>query len=216
MQEAVGNLLANVERFLRWVYPGLLLLALMHLGRKTSLPEWEALRHQAVAVQVFALLAAAIVASILVYAAQRYFLHEMVVQYLLFLRGKGDAFNYATQNGEPDTLRWPQDFWHWSSRLNVESRTLGRDYNDLRDYAWAVTHALGVTWWLILLGRLLAAPESVIGRLPGWALGLIVGGLFVVWLWQELRNVLSPLWANIGELKRLLRSDNVLPPGASR
>lgn len=215
MQDVFGNLLAKVERFLRWIYPGLLLLALLHLGRTTSLLEWDALSQQAVAVQVFALVAAAIVASILIYAAQRYFLHEVVVQYLLFLCGKGDAFNYAKHNCESPPLRrrcCPTAFWEWSSRLNVESYSLGEGYSNLRDYAWGVTHALGLSSWVIWIGWALKDDGSTLDRAFWWLLALSIS-FFALWLWQELRNVLPPLWGNIGELKRLLRSDSVLPPG---
>jgi len=215
MQEAVTGFLSNVERFLRWIYPGLLVLGLLYLGRTDGPMVFLHLKNGSDAIQIFGLLVGVIVASILIYAAQRYLVHEMVIQYLLFLCGKGDAFNYAKHKGKPPPLRRrcdPTPFWCWSSRLNVESRTLGRDYNELRDYAWGVTHALGLTWWLILLGGLRAAPESQLGKLPDWVLGVVVAGMFVVWLWQELRNVWPPLWGNIEELKRLLRSDSVLPP----
>jgi len=216
MQEAVTGFLTNVERFLRWVYPGLLLLALLHLGRKTSLPEWQALRQQEVAVQVFALVAVTIVASILIYAGQRYFVHEIFIQYLLFLSGNGDAFNYAKQKGKPPPLRrrWcPTVFWEWSSRLNLESRSLPGGYSDLRDYSWGVTHALGLSAWLILLTSRYGEENSIVDKFEVWA--LVLGAVLALsWIWQEFRNVLPPLWGNIRELKRLLRSDNVLPPGS--
>ncbi len=199
MQDAVQSLLSNVERFLRWVYPGLLFLALLHLGSKDGVIETSGLDVRSPSLQIFGLTTWAIVAGFVIYSLQRYVVHEMFVQYLVFWVAirKGDAYSYALKKKCVDTpiRRFPSHFWQWSACLQWDSLQAMQGYSGWRDYSWAVTHALGLSSWLILLGRLLAQEGSTLSKANWWVVGIgvILAGM---WLWQELRNILPPIWAD--------------------
>ena len=83
----VGNLVSDVERFARWVYPGLLLIVLLHLGRDGGLIKSLNLDGQAGVVVVFALTVGAIVSSNIIYSLYRYGFHP-ILQRAFFIFGK--------------------------------------------------------------------------------------------------------------------------------
>ena len=99
------------------------------------------------------------------------------------------------------------DFWRWSSELQVVSlgiREGNGNYSTYRDYAWGVTHALGITWWLILVGRCFAEDDTIFEKWPWWGVGTFSGLLFLVWLWQQLRNTVPRFWGQPNAIMRLL------------
>ena len=214
MQNAVQDFLINVERSFRWVYPGLLLLVLLHLGNAGALVGWNVVSDQKVAIQLFVLAAATVVMSFILYTVQRYLIHEVLVQYFMFVAGFGEAFNYARnrRGGLPKGIRRrPWDFWEWATKLNLASRSIGNGFSEARDYAWGVTHALGVTSWLVWVGYLLSTTGSTL-RQDGAVIGIIVASLLflVLWLWQECRNVVPSVWADIDMITTLVTPPN--PP----
>lgn len=216
MGDPFGVLLNNVERFLRWVYPGLLVLGLLQLGTTDGVAAVLKLKNESDAVQIFGLVVATIVVGFIVYAMQSYLLNEGLVRFLLFfcLFPLGDAYNYAkSRNAAVKDTRWwqlwrrhPAVFWHWSIKLNLESQELwGGRYRQGRAYDWGVTHALGLTSWLILLAAVFAQKRSTLDDLNTGV--IVVGALLgLAWLWQELKNVLPGIWGQTTHLEELRRS----------
>ena len=99
----VGTLVSNVERFVRWVYPGLLLPALLQLSRKDSVIDLIRLPEKSGdGVQVFALTTGVIVSSFVIYMLYRYLFHEPM-QYVLFLSGWSDVAVYVEK--KPDVKK---------------------------------------------------------------------------------------------------------------
>ena len=99
MQDALGSVFSNLERFLRWVYPGVLVLGLLHLGtRKGALVFLHLDQNISGSLQIFGLVAAVVVSGLVVYSLQRYLVHEVIIQYTLFFFRLGDAFNYALRH----------------------------------------------------------------------------------------------------------------------
>jgi hypothetical protein len=233
MQDAVSGVLGNLERVLRWVYPGILFMALWYLGRCSTIESSLAMGCTAYHISNLGLAAAIAVSSPVIYMLQRYVLHEMFVQYGLFLLRRGDAFNYArsspgrgiaTVGFRPGVCGWwlrlrscfarrcprygiglsPCAFWEWSSQLQVASLNLMEGrYNDYRSYTWAVTHFMGMLCWLLPLGRRLALENSFLESFSWRCIWVTVAVLSIVWLWQELRNVAPPIWARPQEIRRL-------------
>ena len=208
MQDSLRSFLDNIERFLRWLYPGVLLLVLLHMARSNddgpqSVMVTLRLSEEPTAVVLGGLLGAAIVGSVVLYSLQRYLISEIVVQYLIFwwITGAGDAFQYARVRSQTPN-RWnPIHFWGWSNTLRRDTLDSGGATQAWQDYTWAVAHAIGVSAWTIGLvffffteqGSLLDSIED------GWV-WLAVSVLGLAWVWQELRSVLAPRLTGRGEL----------------
>lgn len=214
MQSTLGDILGeNFERFLRWVYPGVLALSLLHLGRVQetgpdrtapgNLVQTLGLSGQGDAVQLLGIGMAIIFLSFLLYFLQRYVVHEMIVHYLLFVFGKGDAYGYGNahakvkdRDDKSNLHRSPKQFWHWNTMLQLDyGSVLGGRYSANRDYGWSVTHAIGLSSWTILLAGFLHRDGSTLDNLS--VVSFTVGSVFAcAWIWQELKNILPEVWSN--------------------
>ena len=75
----LAGVTSNVEGFARWVYPGLLVLGLLHMGRVDSITQTLMLDGLKEAVQVSGLIAATIIISQVIYHLHRYLLHEWLI-----------------------------------------------------------------------------------------------------------------------------------------
>ena len=200
----ITNVTSNVEGFVRWVYPGLLLLGLLHMGRVASITETLRLDGLKEAVQVSGLIAVAILTSQVIYHLHRYLLHEWIIQYVLFfLWGHGDIVEFAKgydwkrnkprskSEGKTPRERNPLAFWYWSNKFEAESRQREhRAYMGYRDYSWGITHALGITSWMLLIATFCREPNSLLSGKTGvlWTIIII---LALLWVLRVGRNIVE-------------------------
>jgi len=196
----IGSLVLDVERFVRWVYPGLLLLAFLQFGREDGLIKMlDLLDEKSGTVRVFVLGLVAIVFSFGAYTVYRYIFHQLV-QWLFFLSGFSDVLEFARgrgvgRNWEASGFRkrGVRAFSRWSNAFELVSRSGSkyRGYMGFNDYVWGLSHAIGVTWLMLIALAFCVESSSRIGRVENWKVwwvGLIVI-LVVAWVWVVLRNV---------------------------
>jgi len=196
MQDVVERLLSNIERFMRWVYPGLLLLVLLHFGGRVELETILGVERQSAAVQIFALAVIAFVSSFIIYSLHRYVVQEFI-EYVMFWFKRGPVAAGACKRGQlPPTWRriiviW--DFWLWNSQFQrrkfgiLRVNEVERKFTDFLMYNWALTHAMGVTAWMIPLVYCRSSPGSDLSKWGGEVLALTI--LFALaWVWQVGNN----------------------------
>ena len=200
MRDVIDSLLSNVERFLRWVYPGFLLLVLLHFGRTISLVETLGLDQQSGPVQILGLSIAIVVSSAIIYILHRYVIQEMIFEYGIFylLCGWGPVAEQARlqELGRRQVASWTNrllwwHFWRWNVDFQRSkfgyTRTSDTHIWNFITYNWAVTHAIGISWWMLLITNLFAEPWSEIRGLRTWIWPL-TGLLLFAWLWQVGNN----------------------------
>ena len=76
----IASITSNVEGFVRWVYPGLLLLVLLQLGRENGVAQLLNLGEVKDALQIFWLVTVGIVSSQVLYTFHRYIIHEWLLE----------------------------------------------------------------------------------------------------------------------------------------
>ena len=183
--DAIGR---NFERLLRWFYPGLLLLVLLQIGRPKLLydrilPDED---------PVLALVAITLVGSFLLYAIQRYVIHE-VIYYCLY-----NWFNPPRRCSDtaeitfPGPKRYGRAPWrYWDANADFAkvrfSSSSGDGFSGWLMYQFAMAHALGITGWLLAAMSLLSEDDSVLRDLSPWPLALAPLILFA-WGWQLAHN----------------------------
>jgi len=155
MREIIEAFGRYFERFVRWVYPGMLFLLLLHLGRPDLLGQFRIGEKG-----ILGIIILIVVFSFIIYSLHRYVLHEI---YLLFayLIGYSAPGRIARKRKNLPECRKFQIFEDQKSFLikrfceNQEKReTSGKQTIDgFSDYLfnrWAVTHAMGLTGWVLI------------------------------------------------------------------
>lgn len=187
---------ASFERFLRWIYPGLLFWLTLPLALRPA-GEYALFFHNTPwEVQA----ALAVVSGFLIYMVERYLIHEALLLHAMFYCGTGAAVNfrddqhkcYPAANGRLMWIRFgarPSD----STRLGEhgEEGFGERAENRFDNYMasrMASVHALSCTW---IVGGvvLLIGQTSKCSALNGWEWWhyVYVAGLlfvFLAWVWQ--------------------------------
>ena len=188
----VENLLNNAERFFRWVYPGFLLLTLVHFGQTNSV-DLLRLSSMSDAVTIFALLVGAIVSSFIIYTIYRYLIYEVVIRYcILYLlwKTKSSELVYAKKLGRKEVRNSPWGFGLLADELSqVAAEKLSHAQREQEFHAWGFTHATGMSFWLVLLGVIYADPGSTLNELGFTRQAVVVVMLGVAWLWQLIRHL---------------------------
>lgn len=190
----ISNVTTNVERFVRWVYPGLLLMALIHFTNpKGALGALHLAGETSAALRGFALTAAVIIASFIIYTVYRYFFHQIVL-YVFFVIGFSDLRVFANNAGLKGS-RGPCRFIRSNDQFDlvVRSDTRFERYIGFSDYVYSLSHGLGMTWLMLFLWFWIVPSSriedkinaSLIAPVNAW---WIVGLLFVTWLLINIRN----------------------------
>ena len=185
MPDLIGSLTREFERLVRWVYPGLLMLGLLHLGRPNL---FDALVVEEE--RLFSFMVIILVASFIVYGLHRYVLHLVIIELLWWWRWHpGSWIADGEQQVEP---RWPLRFISPFFDKRVEWIRLrfgkdGRVESGYLAYRWAVTHAMFMTAWLIPLTIGLAETNSTLAELNrANGLRVVSGFLFLAAVHQIL------------------------------
>jgi hypothetical protein len=204
----VGNFVSDVERFLRWIHPGILLLSLIHLGRTNGVIGFLNLTDQADASLILAALAvAAIISGNIIYMLYRYGFHQFL-QWALFVIGKSDVAVYAGRHvvGRQETDSWPDRcgswiigrFFYWSNEfvraaaLKAGGDPRFKEHMRNRDYLWGLTHGLGMTVILLIIAQCWIIEDcSVLGRTSSNWQWILIVALALIWLLMEVRNYLA-------------------------
>ena len=179
MREIIEAFGRYFERFVRWVYPGMLFLLLLHLGRPDLLRQFRIGGKG-----IWGIIILIVVFSFIIYSLHRYVLHEI---YLLFayLIGYSAPGRIARKRKNLPECRKFQIFEDQKSFLikrfceNQEKReTSGKQTIDgFSDYLfnrWAVTHAMGLTGWVLIAMYRIASENSCLG---GFRLGILIIGI---------------------------------------
>ena len=197
--QGIDSFLANIERFLRWIYPGLLVIVLLYLGDSLKLADFPGTEQSAL--KIFGLTVFAIVSSFVVYTLHRYVLHE-IIEYAFFVLGIGAKYVRREGQQNPPAI-WthrlnPLQFWRWNSRFQrlkfgVSRKSAEGRFLDFLTYQWAVTHALGLTFWAIPVSYyFLSSDDSHLKAHPSAVLaGTIL--VLVAWVWQLCNNTASDI-----------------------
>lgn len=179
--ELVGR---GFERLIRWAYPGVLFVTLLALGKPRYFDWWFGLQHD----RIIVALAVVVVSSFLIYSLERHVWNELETCFLD--RWGLAAFSRRRPRRSRTRIgRWYR--WRLARRLtylNRLSRSTERRFGyigDARgqverfsDYMvnrWAVTHAMGATFWTFLLMYFWAEETSLLRQWQAvlWAVAIL-------------------------------------------
>jgi len=191
MVEAFGK---YFERFVRWIYPGMLLLLLFHLGRPDLLGQFR-LGEEG----IFGLIVLIVIFSFIIYCIHRFVIHELILLFFCCI-DHGSLAKLAKKNRKlskdesgktsskarwiirvlkflvyPLHLLWQlfkASYGHYSNYCQKEKiflkKRFGEDLSDYLIHRWAIAHAIGITGWLLLFMYVLADDKSCLGNLGSW------------------------------------------------
>jgi hypothetical protein len=190
----IDNFLGNVERFLRWIYPGLLFLVVFHLGTVDGLKQTLLRENSVLNVQpVFGLLALVVVSGTVIYALQRHCVNEFL-QLVFFVFKQGAVFYLYCTSGNNKCKDWrhrlkPWVFWEYSSKAQIKrfGNEQNQQFRAYMTYSWSMNHALGLSSWVIPLGYMLSDSRSEFKQW-GSFVWVLTAVFFVIWVWQFCHN----------------------------
>lgn len=169
----IGDLVGRgFERLVRWAYPGLLFGTLLALGHGDILDKWKNVPHS-----LFSGIVVLLVAGFVIYVLHRHILNELEIVILHCLRMSAFSCNprpipYVDQLAQSN-----------QRRFGYKDDTYIRDVERFSRYLtdqWAVVHAMGLTFWLLLVMYAVAADGSALRQnLPPWGMWVLVGLFFV-------------------------------------
>ena len=143
---------------------------------------------------MFALTAAVIIASFVIYTIYRYLFHQ-IVQYVFFVIGFSDILEFANKAGLKGS-RGLKRFIKSSDQFELVVRhgTRFERYMGFSDYVFSLAHGLGVTWLMLLLWFLIVPVSRIEDALNGWLKDpfnawWLVGLLAATWLLVTVRNI---------------------------
>ena len=212
MQDIVGSLFANLEGVVRWFYPGILIISLRHLGLTDGLISRVGLSEYSNSIQILALVFGTFVSSFIAYTLHRYILQE-VIEYLIFywILRWGAVVMQASLKGPTNRVRRTRRIWQrlillqswnpfaflfWNSRFQrskFAKAPKASEFLPYLTYSWAVTHAIGMSSWIVPLMYSQAEEGTNLSNFGLWRILAITALLFVAWAWQEINNTISDI-----------------------
>ena len=160
MGDIASGIFADLARFLRVMYPGILVMLLYDLSSVDAGANILAKGNGNLA--LFFVAAAVIVASMVLYAFQRYLIQEWIVHYLLqWVWGWGDLRKFAERRKKAGAKRMtpggkkplrvnrePRSYAYYSHAF--DSAVKSSYWESRARYSsegWGYTHAFGISWW---------------------------------------------------------------------
>lgn len=176
----VENILANFERLLRWIFPGLLLWLVLPAAATTGRFDVSSYRDFYEGLSIAGNLAVIATAGFFVYMIQRYVVHDIVL-YVLHLFGVGATANrpggYSREFGRHVWRRFGE---RSSDAHQAENEDRFGQYLASR---WAAVHALSSTWIVGIVLYFVGVQVShgtVFTGWPAWGTALYAIALFAV------------------------------------
>lgn len=186
-----GTLFDRFERYLRWVYPGLLFTVLLPLALKPGGSYWDVFRDVP-----WGWTAALVIASgFLTYLVERYLIHEPYLASVLFCRKVGAAVNFSGPD-KPEKFKSYQEanaelLWRRFGQRPQDGTESGERaetrFDNYMASRMASIHALGATCLvgivILLLGQLVPQ-HTAVKDLPWWGIAVYVAALsWLAWRW---------------------------------
>ena len=173
MGDVIDSVSRNLERLIRWAYPGILFVTLLALGNDAVFDQWQQYDDR---IAIMAM--AAISSSFVIYGLQRYFIGDLLVIPIAHAAGLSA---YASR---------PRFRWFLDPLSNSIQRRFGvkdgvRDEEAFSNYLmsrWAAIHATGLTSWVFALTYLTSLKDAPLRWISGEAAWVIVGLLVVAYL----------------------------------
>ncbi len=176
----VENILANFERLLRWIFPGLLLWLVLPIAATSGRFDVSSYRDFYEGLSIAGNLAVIATSGFFIYMVQRYVVHDIVL-YVLHLLGVG-----ATANRPGGYSRgFGRHLWRrFGERPSDAHQAENEDrFGQYLTSRWAAVHALSSTW---IIGIVLyfvgvqVSHRSVFTGWPDWGTALYGLALFAV------------------------------------
>jgi hypothetical protein len=196
IDKLIDSTSANLERILRWVYPGALFIGLLYASQPIFL---KALYSE---IHTWGLVAGGLVVGSIVYLFQSYVVGYVITVPLILLKWDVRQGLQKEPKGEttkPCYCRRCRCIERFFDRMAEATRDRWSDkvpekVNNYLNYAWATYKAVLITGWLTLFFYLFVDKEkgSILHNVECWwiplaASLLIVGGLFTYLLLSRIR-----------------------------
>lgn len=180
MSDTVGSLAREFDRLVRWGYPGLLFLSLLHLGKSDLLHDRMLVGEE----RLFSFIVIILVSSFVIYGLHRYVLHEALMEVLRALGWQPLFIDGELRGDRPPVapLRWIAPYYdgrstRWTRRRNGSAEG---EFSRALYIAWAVAHGMLITAWLSVLMIGLADSDSSLRQINAMNSLRIVAGLLGV------------------------------------
>jgi len=175
--EALGK---NFERLLRWLYPGVLFLVLLHLsGQRDLIPADN------VGLYSWPIVIGGITVGAAVYLIQMYIVTQFISFIVVLIRWDVNAL---VDNERPiGDCRFAKFVDRYARAIEARWRSSPQGTHSYLDYAWATYHAASITGWLALAFFCSRGPDSVLDKLGGWVVVVPSSLLLVGALWEYLQ-----------------------------
>ena len=175
------------ERYLRWVYPGLLFMVLLRMAK----PEDFRAINNVFCNSYWDLIVAGIVAGIVIYLFQGYFVNQVTSLFAVLCGWDVRDTPRREQRPSPCccVLKGLSSIIDkQADRLELQPGTTSSYLN----YSWAIYHALSMTGWLALVFYFIEDGSSSFKKdIDCWHIGLFSGVLLISagWLYGQLTRV---------------------------
>ena len=176
MQNLIDQIDRSFQRLLRWVYPAMLFLVLLHLTRPEDFAKIAQVERP------WGLIVGGLVAGAVAYLFQAYVFNQVISHVstylgweinasrpLRFRRALRPLANHADQWAEVTRRRWGTSPERLSSYL---------------DYAWATYHAMMLTGWLTLILFASKVQDSLFASVDSWNIIVPATLLLVAAIWH--------------------------------
>jgi len=192
MGPLIDSIDKNFQRLLRWAYPGILFLVLLHMSRPGEFVILSKV------IYPWGLITAGLIAGAVIYLCQGYIFNQIVSHVALCLRWELNA-DYKIDGD--NTVRCKRIFGkllkHADLWASICSKRWGQDLHRLDsylNYAWAIYHATALTGWLVLIFFFVKGNGSPLAKIESWIV-LLIGVLLLegaLWLYAWLSRVPIP------------------------